>query len=185
VRKDAMEVIEHNYKAILKSGAKTVITSCAGCYKTLTQDYPALLGKEKLEFEVIHSSEFFDAQLKKGKIKLKPQKMTITYHDPCHLARHASVRKAPRRVISAIPGLNFVEFQRNNKNAWCCGAGGGVKKAFAEFALWTGQERIKEADAIEKLKAIVSTCPFCKRNLKKVLMRLAGNIKSWILQNYC
>ncbi len=166
LRKDAMEVIEHNYQAILKSGAKTVVTSCAGCYKTLTQDYPLLLGKEKLEFEVVHSCQFFKDQIQTKGIKLKPQKITITYHDPCHLSRHASVRQDPRKLIEMIPGITFIEFQRNNKNAWCCGAGGGVKKAFPEFALWTGKERIVEADAIENLKAIVSTCPFCKRNLK-------------------
>jgi heterodisulfide reductase subunit D len=167
LRKDAMELIEHNYQAILKSGAKQVITSCAGCYKTLTQDYPKLLGKDKLEFKVVHSSELFDSYIKKNKPNLKGQNLTITYHDPCHLSRHASVRKAPRRVIEQIPGVKLVEFQRNGKNAWCCGAGGGVKKAFPEFALWTSKERVKEADAIEKLNAIVSTCPFCKRNLKE------------------
>jgi len=177
LRKDAIEVIEHNYQAIVNSGATTVITSCAGCYKTLTQDYPLLLGKDKLEFKIVHSSEFFDSQIGKGKMKLKPQKVTVTYHDPCHLARHASVRKAPRRVISAIPGVNFIEFQRNNKNAWCCGAGGGVKKAFPEFALWTGQDRIKEADMIEDLTTIVSTCPFCKRNLKESVEALGRNYK--------
>ena len=167
LRKDAMEVIEHNHQAILDSGAKTVITSCAGCYKTLTSDYPKLLGKEKLDFNVVHSSQFFKKEFKKQKTKLKSQNLTITYHDPCHLSRHAAVRKDPRRVLAMIPGLNFIEFLRNNKQAWCCGAGGGVKKAFPDFALWTSKERIKEADDIEKLNAIVSTCPFCKRNLKE------------------
>ncbi|NVM52071.1 MAG: (Fe-S)-binding protein [Candidatus Helarchaeota archaeon] len=169
MRKDAMEIIEHNYKTILDSGAKTVITSCAGCYKTLTIDYPKLLQKEKLDFKVVHSSQFFKKEFRNQGIKLKPQKVTITYHDPCHLSRHAAVRKDPRRVIGMIPEINFIEFQRNGKQAWCCGAGGGVKKAFADFALWTSKERIKEADDIEKLETIVSTCPFCKRNLKEAV----------------
>lgn len=166
LRKDAIEIMEHNYNKIIESGTKRVITSCAGCFKTLSQDYPKLLNKEKLGFEVIHTSQLLKTELKKKGISLKPQKMTITYHDPCHLARHASVRKDPRKVLNMIPNLNFIEFQRNNKQAWCCGAGGGVKKAFPDFALWTSQERVKEADAIENLDAIVSTCPFCKRNIK-------------------
>ncbi|MHA1132061.1 MAG: (Fe-S)-binding protein [Candidatus Helarchaeota archaeon] len=166
LRKDAMEIIEHNYKTIVDSGAKTIITSCAGCYKTLIQDYPKLLGKDKLEFKVVHSSQLFQKELKKQGILLGPQDITITYHDPCHLSRHAAVRKDPRRLIGMLPGVKFVEFRRNNKQAWCCGAGGGVKKAFPDFALWTSQERVKEADEIENLEAIVSTCPFCKLNIK-------------------
>jgi heterodisulfide reductase subunit D len=166
LRKDAMELIEHNYKALVDSGAKTVITSCAGCYKTLIQDYPKLLGKDKLDFKVIHTSQLFLKELKKRGVSLGNQDITITYHDPCHLSRHAAVRKDPRRLIGMLPGIKFIEFKRNNKQAWCCGAGGGVKKAFPDFALWTSQERVKEADEIENLDAIVSTCPFCKRNLK-------------------
>ncbi|MHA1266345.1 MAG: (Fe-S)-binding protein [Candidatus Helarchaeota archaeon] len=167
LRKDAIEIMEHNYKVITESGAKTVITSCAGCYKTLILDYPKLLGKERLPFKVVHTSQLLKKELKAKGIQLKPQNRTITYHDPCHLSRHASVRKDPRKVIGMIPELTFTEFQRNNKQAWCCGAGGGVKKAFPDFALWTSKQRILDADEIENLDAIVSTCPFCKRNLKE------------------
>ncbi len=177
LRKDTVEVMEHNYQAILDSGAKTVITSCAGCYKTLIQDYPKILQKEKLDFKVVHSSQFFRSELKKKGIKLKPQKITMTYHDPCHLARHASVRQDPRKIIDMIPDINFIEFQRNGKQAWCCGAGGGVKKAFPDFALWTSKERIKEADNIETLDSIVSTCPFCKRNLQEGIDALGKKYK--------
>ena len=167
MRKDAMEIMEHNYQAIVDSGAKIVMTSCAGCYKTLNYDYPKLLGKEKLDFKVVHTAQFLKKELKKRGIKLKPQKMTITYHDPCHLARHAAVRKDPRRVIEMVPDINFIEFQRHGKQAWCCGAGGGVRKAFPDFALWTSKERIKEAKQIDNLEAIVSTCPFCKHSIKE------------------
>ena len=46
---------------------------------------------------------------------------------------------------------------------WCCGSGGGVKSAFDGFALWSATERLKEAKEAGA-EALVSACPFCKRN---------------------
>lgn len=175
-RKVAMPIIEHNYELLNSKGIETIITSCAGCYKTLKYDYPKFLGK-KLDFKVIHSCEFFEKKILSGELQLKGQNLKITYHDPCHIARHANIRKSPRRVINAIPNLIFEEFQRNGKNAWCCGAGGGVRKAFQDFATWTAQQRILEADKIKDLEAIVSTCPFCKSNLKATVESMGRKYK--------
>jgi len=51
------------------------------------------------------------------------------------------------------------------EEAWCCGSGGGVKSAFNDFAVWSAEERLKEAEETGA-DAIVSACPFCKRNLR-------------------
>ncbi len=170
-RKVAMPLIEHNYNILKERGIERIITSCAGCYQTIKNDYPKFLGK-KLDIKIVHSVQFFQNKIKSGELKLKGKDLKITYHDPCHIARHANIRKAPRKVIEAIPNIKFEEFQRNKKNAWCCGAGGGVKKAFGDFANWTANQRILEADKIKDLQAIVSTCPFCKNNLKQAVERM-------------
>ena len=39
----AKRLMEHNVNAIKAVGADTVITSCAGCYRTIKQDYPKYL----------------------------------------------------------------------------------------------------------------------------------------------
>ena len=52
---------------------------------------------------------------------------------------------------------------------WCCGSGGGVKSAFDDFALWSATERLKEAKEAGA-EALVSACPFCKRNLKEAFV---------------
>lgn len=51
--KRALSCAEHNLKEIEKTGAKVVVTSCAGCYRTLTEDYKDKFGLG-YEFEVIH-----------------------------------------------------------------------------------------------------------------------------------
>jgi Fe-S oxidoreductase len=55
--------------------------------------------------------------------------------------------------------------ERIREYAYCCGAGGGAKDAFPEFALETAQERIAEARSVGA-EAIVTACPWCERNFK-------------------
>jgi Fe-S oxidoreductase len=86
-------------------------------------------------------------------------------HDPPKKYRRGAggVYEPPRDILKSIPGLNFVEMYRIKEYAWCCGAGGGVIDAFPDFAAWTGAERLREAKAVGA-EAIVSACPWCKRN---------------------
>jgi Fe-S oxidoreductase len=56
---------------------------------------------------------------------------------------------------------------RSREKSWCCGAGAGVKTAYPDFALWIGQERVKEA-AETGAEALVTACPFCEGNLNDI-----------------
>lgn len=159
----AQHLAEHNVELMAKAGAKTVITSCAGCYRTLARQYKEKFDME-LPFKVQHFAEFLNDNFKK--LKFKPQKGTkkkVTYHDPCHLGRHAGVYDAPRDVLEKLPGIEFVEMPRIRENAWCCGAGAGVKSAFKDFALETSKRRIEEAESTAS--TLITCCPFCERNL--------------------
>jgi heterodisulfide reductase subunit D len=163
-RKLAEEIMRHNVKAIEESGADTLVTSCAGCYATIKRDYAKVF--KDLSFEVVHSSEFIQTLIRNGKLKPKQVDKKVTYHDPCHLGRHMGLYDAPREVLKAIPGIQFVEMPRTRKNAWCCGGGGGMMSGFPEMASKTADVRIQEAMDIGA-NAIVSTCPFCEVNLTK------------------
>ena len=169
--------IEHNVNVITeKVGAKKVLTSCAGCYKTIKNDFPKRLGKE-LNFEVEHITDFLIDQLKKGNLKIEKEiKAKVTYHDPCHLGRHSGVYDSPREVIEACPGVEFVEMPRNKEHAWCCGAGGGVKSGFRDWAVEISSERVEEA---EKTGAdiLLTSCPFCVTNLSDAVKAMNSKIK--------
>jgi len=43
------------------------------------------------------------------RLKLKDLQSSVTYHDPCDLARTGGVFEAPRTVLRAIPGLSCVK----------------------------------------------------------------------------
>lgn len=171
----ARKVAEHNAKVINESKADEVITSCAGCFLTMKEDYKKFFGIE-LNPEVLHTSELLYLLWKEGDLHFpKGLNMNVTYHDPCHLGRgmgvllpeleRERVYEPPRGILKAIPELKLLEMPRNRDYSWCCGAGGGVKAAFPELALWSAKERVKEASGVNA-QAIVTTCPFCVRNLR-------------------
>ena len=160
----AKSLVDHNVEALQKAGAKDVLVHCSGCYRTMKNDYPDIAGK--LPFNVIHATEFIRDLIKDDKINFKEpeEQVKVTYQDPCHLGRQAGVYDAPREVLKAIPGVKLVEMKRLRENAWCCGAGGGVKSAFADLALSVGVDRLTEAEDT-KAKYLTSACPFCRSNL--------------------
>ncbi|MHA1756404.1 MAG: heterodisulfide reductase-related iron-sulfur binding cluster [Promethearchaeota archaeon] len=58
----------------------------------------------------------------------------------------------------------------------CCDAGGGVKKGFPELALEMAKNRIKQAEETNA-EVLVSTCPFCYRNLGDAINSLNSELK--------
>ena len=170
------QLINHNLDLIKSLGVKTVITSCAGCYRTLKMDYPKYTDKlDGIEF--LHITEFLQQFISKKKLKFKKGKeFKVTYHDPCHLGRHSNIYEEPRAVLNAIPGLKLIEMPRNRENAWCCGAGGGVKAGYKEWAVEIASDRIHEAEQTNA-EILTSACPFCKTNLQDAINETNSNIK--------
>jgi heterodisulfide reductase subunit D len=160
------DIIRHNIKVFKTMGAQTIFTTCAGCYRTWKKDYPELL-EEELPFEVKHITEILVEMLNNNEIPFKTVEGSeiVTWHDPCHLGRHMNLYEIPRDALFKIPGLKFKEMKRNRNNAWCCGAGGGVKSEFPDLALDISKERIKEAMDTEA-QILTTSCPFCINNFE-------------------
>ncbi len=160
---------EKNAQLFKDKKVKKIITSCAGCYRTLKKDY----AKKLEDIEILHTAEFLEQLIKEKDIKLKKLEMKVTYHDPCHLGRHMGVYEAPRNILNSC--VELIEMDTNRNGAMCCGAGGGVKKGFPQLSLDMATNRIK--DAIDTgAKVLVSTCPFCYRNLSDALEGLMSDI---------
>jgi len=168
-------VARKNYELFKKNGIKTIITSCAGCYRTLKVDYSNYLGD--LGIEVLHTVEFINEIIERNEIQMKKLGINATYHDPCHTGRNASDKplyEEPRELLQKI--ANLIEMQTIKENAKCCGAGGGVKKGFLDLALEIAKSRVKEAEETGA-ECIVSICPFCYRNLSDAIEALNSNVK--------
>src|SRR5271157_1248521 len=188
----ASATMRHNIEAYKAKGVKRIIFSCAGCYKTFKNDYPP----EVLEgIELQHIDEIVYNLVKEGKVTFDSYPHKVTWHDPCHLIRHQTMamregkayqlvkRKIgekeeewldmPRVILKAIPDLQFVEMYRIKDNSWCCGAGGGIKAGYPDFAIATAEERIKEAETTGA-EVLATSCGFCLYNLRDGVKSLAA-----------
>jgi fumarate reductase (CoM/CoB) subunit B len=151
---DADELIRHNLEQIEKTGAHTLIASCAGCYNTFKNDYPD-------RFNVVHITEFLAEHMDElGLVRLD---LTVTYHDPCHLGRTNRIFDAPRKLIMAVCDLK--EMRTNRENARCCGGGGGVRKGYPDLSASIAKKRIM--DVPDGVGHIVTCCPLCRTNLEQ------------------
>ncbi len=204
----ARQQAEENVRLIRETGAKTVIFTCAECFKTVKVDYPKLLGKSTadLGFDVMHLAECVDKWVKEGRLKFEnPIDMKVTYHDACNLSRLSEpwlhwegargdwgilaprrdirrgtngIYEPPRDVLKAITGIELLEMPCHHENAWCCGNAAGVKEAFPDLASWSADERLREA-RLTGAEAIVSACPGCKENFNQSIQAKGNGIRTY------
>jgi len=156
-------------------GAKDMVMTCSGCYKTVSSDFGRFYAK--VGQNVYHFSQYVEQLINDRKLPLNHEfNHKVTYHDPCHLGRHMGVYDAPRNVMKKIKGLEFVEMDRSRENSRCCGAGGGYKSQFNDFATAIAVERIHDAEATGA-EILITCCPFCVLNLTQGAKKCGSSIK--------
>jgi Fe-S oxidoreductase len=99
-----------------------------------------------------------------GKIELRRFPQPLTFHDPCDLGRTSGIYGAPRRILKAIPGVQFEEMEDTRELSLCCGGGGDAEMADAQLTAAVGKRRIEQAQAVGA-KVVVSACQQCNRTL--------------------
>lgn len=145
-------------RVIEKTKAKKIVVNCPGCYRTLKKDYERFGG---LNAEVMHIVQFLAENA--SQLRVKRDGIKIAYHDSCHLARHMGITKEPRKVLMMAGKL--VEPENHGLNSFCCGGGGGVKLSYKEITRGVRSERLRQLKET-KADVVVTSCPYCYRNLK-------------------
>lgn len=164
----------YNVKLFNALNIKMLVTSCAGCYRTIATDYVKV---GELNMEVLHTCQLIARLIRKKRIKLTHEvPLKVTYHDPCHMGRHSNVYDEPREVLKKIPGLEFVEMERIREFSRCCGAGGGLKAGFGDIQNLMAQERVRDAERTGATH-LVSTCPFCYQGLQIGINAIQSKVK--------
>ncbi len=170
----AMDTFHHCVQANLErfedAGTQTLVTTCAGCFKTFRDLYPK--HTDQPVPRVLHLVEYMDELIQEGKVTFQgsfPKK--VVYHDPCDLGRHMEVYEPPRRLLQAVPDLELLEFSFNRQMARCCGGGGGLKAYDFSLSDEIAFKRVQQARDIGA-EVIVSACPSCKRTLQAAAGRL-------------
>jgi Fe-S oxidoreductase len=142
-------------------GTKKILTSCPHCVKTIGDDYRRF----GYHVEIVHSAVFVEELTRELRPNGRPRD-TVTYHDPCYLARYAGRADEPRDLLARF-GADLKEPVRNRENPFCCGAGGGL--LFADKEEEPGSRisdvRLKQLQETGA-PMVVTACPFCSIMLK-------------------
>jgi len=152
-----------NLELILATGAKTLVTGCPYCFRTFNNKelYAPL---KEAGVEILHLSQFLAGQ----DLGVHTNQV-VTYHDPCDLGRHTDIYDEPRQTIKAL-APNFVELPHHHADALCCGAGGGVRGAFAKNSLDMARRRLAEVDQVGA-EVVLTECNSCVHNLANAKLR--------------
>jgi Fe-S oxidoreductase len=101
-------------------------------------------------------------------LDLQPKVESVSYHDPCYLARGRGVTEQPRTILGAI-GADVTEMRHHGANTACCGAGGAQLYIADDKKEYPGgrvnHRRFAEAEATGVDKIAVA-CPYCPIMLK-------------------
>ena len=120
LRSTAEGMAKANIAAFPVEKLDAIIINAAGCgamlkeYPLLTEGADQFSSKVKDILEFLASTRIFD--------RLKnPLKQRVGYDDPCHLIHGQGVKSEPRKLLKAIPGIEFVEVEGADQ---CCGSAG-------------------------------------------------------------
>jgi len=177
IRDVARELAKNNIRAFRTDEFDAVITNAAGCGSVL-KEYPLLFEEEERDyFEPARafSSKVRDVTEFLAGIELNKDfavtRARATYQDSCHLGHAQKIRSAPRKLLAAIPGLEFVELKESEI---CCGSAGiynVVHNDLAEKILVSKMRRLDET----KADLILTANPGCLLQLRAGVSRAGGN----------
>ncbi len=148
---------EHNLEQLNAcEGFEQIITTDPHSYNTIKNEYPDLGGVA----EINHYTSVLLRLLQKGQLTVSnPLKLTVTFHDPCHLGRLNGGYDAPRELLKLI-GCEILEMPRSRENSFCCGAGGGrIFIPDPPGREKPSENRIREAAALGHAQIFVTCCP--------------------------
>lgn len=132
-------------------GCDFVVAPSGSCAATLRVHYPALFkGEGNIEFEVkafaerVHELTHFLANVRR-KIETDARfEGRVVHHDACAGLRELGIRNAPRRLLSAVAGLELVEAPDTTA---CCGFGGLFSVKYPEVSTAIADRRIADLAA--------------------------------------
>jgi glycolate oxidase iron-sulfur subunit len=147
VRETARQLAQKNIKAFGRGEFEAIVTNAAGCGSVL-KEYDCLFSEHEPEHvaaiafrnKVQDATEFLAGMGLTA--KLKPVEVRVTYQDSCHLLHGQKVREAPRRLLRAIPGVEFVELPYSDI---CCGSAGVYNVTQTEASLELLAEKMRYA----------------------------------------
>jgi glycolate oxidase iron-sulfur subunit len=153
-----------------QAGVDAVIVNAAGCgsamkeYAHLLADDPGWADRAAaLSAKVRDLTEFL---VDLGPVASRSElKLTIAYHDACHLGHAQRITAQPRSLLRGIPGVTLAEIA---DGATCCGSAGIYNIVQPEAAAELGARKARAVRAAQA-DLVVTANPGCSLQISRAL----------------
>ena len=177
------KLLRHNLELFDPESFDYLVTACATCTSTIKKMWPLMsldYGEAEkariagLAAKTLDIAQFLAEQtgLEQGSTDAG-DKISLTYHDPCHLKKSLGVAAQPRALLRANPRYDFREMAEAD---WCCGMGGSFNLQHYEISGSIG--RRKRENIAKSGAAVVATgCPACMLQITDMLSKAGARVQ--------
>jgi len=162
-REAARKLAARNLELLASDRFDIILTDCSSCASFLKK-YPLRLFPEG---DPLHAAATLAASRLRDFVELAAppepsdadpaEPLVVTYHDPCHASRGQGLVAEPRKLLQALPGIEYRELPEAD---WCCGGAGSYALSHYELSR---QVLDRKMDNVAKTGASVlaTSCPAC------------------------
>jgi glycolate oxidase iron-sulfur subunit len=158
--------------------ADTIVVNAAGCgstmkhYDRLFRD-PAWQARARAIAAKVKDVSELCAELGPTATR-HPLPLRVAYHDACHLSHGQGIRRQPRAVLAAIPGIELLDVPEPEQ---CCGSAGVYNLLEPASARQIGR---RKADNIQSVRpdVLCSANPGCTLQIQSQLGASGANIRT-------
>jgi glycolate oxidase iron-sulfur subunit len=167
LRNGARALARRNVDALLGGEYDAIITNAGGCGSTLKEygellaDDPAYAAKARDFAGRVRDVTEFLASIELNPA-LKRLDAVVTYQDSCHLAHAQHIRSAPRKLLSAVPGVTLHEMRGADQ---CCGSAGIYNAIHTGMAMQVLASKMEAVNATGA-SIVASSNPGCMLQLR-------------------
>ena len=87
----------------------------------------------------------------------KPDRIVVTYHDPCHAVRGQGLASQPRKILKSLEGVEYRELPEAD---WCCGGAGSYALSHYDLSRRVLDRKMKNV-AKTGAQILATSCPAC------------------------
>ena len=163
--------------AAFPADVDAILTNAAGCGSAMHEYHLVLRGTADEARADAFRHRVMDVSVFLSRLglreKLSEQKTKVAYHDACHLANAQNVRREPRTLLRAIPGVELIEVADAHL---CCGSAGTYNLDQPDIAASLGEQKARAVMATGA-SIVASGNIGCLTQLRAQLTRLGSPIR--------
>lgn len=174
---EGLEYARRLIRAFESSNVETIVVNAAGCgstlkdYGYLLRDDPEYAGRARAFSQKVRDISELLAELE----PVAPRHslpLRVAYHDACHLSHAQGIRRQPRAVLRAIPGIDLVDIPEGEI---CCGSAGVYNMLEPDPARQLAERKAHNVLSVRP-DVLVAANPGCLLQINAALGRLGASI---------